>query len=276
MRLLVVVFLCAAIFGGYFFFQWGMDRDAEQNIPSTTITTEDVTPADNSDENTVEEEVPSTLEEAINSVEEGTEFGGLSDEEFFQLETPEDFSFGGANLELFYNAFMNNKSFFCQDEELYFDVFRAYLFAETSANQEVNELVKCWDGEAYTLNWELQQLCEGEDVYVQDADSNFFHERDAFRSFKKVMQWEDFSCDYFLTKKYDYPERDAVKNKVFDYFSCKAIENDSFDLKREYFLFGVAMDQEKCDIFDDKNLSAICKDFSVILEEDTLSTDDNS
>ena len=201
----------------------------------------------------------------------------ISEEDFFKLDVPEDFTFNNSSLEVFYNSITNNKEFFDenQDEYLYFEIFKSYLFWKQPSDSSFNELIKCFNGEEYNLSWDLEQLCEGENKYVKEYDLNYFHEKDFFISLKKVVDDNGFQCNYFLDKWYNYPKDQILWVKISDYFSCKSMENKKFDLKKQYFLFQEASKYEKCDILDDKNLSSLCKEFSYSVSKLNLSDDTN-
>ena len=159
----------------------------------------------------------------------------------------------------------------------FFIFLRTYLFWDKTTDNDINDLKNCLDWKkSYSelKNIEYKNICKWENKYIKDKDSNYFHIKDLLVKAKNILNWNKFSCSYFLGDNYKYdfsyissfekwttPKMAEIFLKKNDYLFCKKISNlKTIDLKKELFFFNKALDLKSCNYLNDKNLTKLCDD----------------
>jgi len=197
-------------------------------------------------------------------------------DDLYKKSIPSDFELPNSDLKNYEQMLMKNEKYFTQeDDKDFFYIWRNYLFWDNYKNWENNLLFDCLDWKtnfSELPEWTYRQICEWKDIYKADDHINFFHIKDTLIQYKKILNWNNISCDYFITKEYNYPENIKTTIKREDYMFCmklstkENLSNDDY-LKNEYFYYDIAASEWKCKKLKDTNLQSLCEK-----EKQTFST----
>lgn len=190
-------------------------------------------------------------------------------EYLYKISIPSDFELPNSDLKNYEQMLRKNEKYFTQeDDKDFFYIWRNYLFWDNYKNWGYNSLFDC-------LEWKTnfsdlpegtsKSICEWKNEYHEDGHINYFHVKDTLIQYKKILNWENIACDYFINKEYNYPEDIKITIKREDYMLCMKVskkDNISDDnyLKNLYFYYNVAATEWKCKDLKDLNLQSLCEE----------------
>ncbi len=188
---------------------------------------------------------------------------------------PVNFEIKNKDLLSFSKMLANDKDFFksWKEDINYFYIWRDYLFWENNTKWKVILLEKCfnWEISEDKLEWIYKDICKGEDIYIKEYFTNFYHIKQLFLNLKEAKNNKNFNCKFFLDLKYKI-EKSELQVRTSDYFSCLKVKNlEDYNLRTEYYFFNKSAVLWTCNSLKDKNLIKLCnernKEFSKTIEE---------
>lgn len=159
------------------------------------------------------------------------------------------------------NILDNNLVDFSDENKEFANYFRAFIFWEkNSQNTKIENLKECIDNNNYSLvSWEELLICKWDNKYDKETDTNYYHIKDFLNTISLINKWENISCNYFLSWKYDYPDDRKVKQELEDYLICNYTKDKSYSIVDNNFYYNTALNNKKCNLLKDKNLYSMCE-----------------
>lgn len=159
------------------------------------------------------------------------------------------------------NILDNNLVDFSDENKEFANYFRAFIFWEkNSQTTKIENLKECMDNNNYSLvSWEELLICKWDNKYDKETDTNYYHIKDFLNTISLINKWENISCNYFLSWKYDYPDDRKVRQELEDYLICNYTKDKSYSIVDNNFYYNTALNNKKCNLLKDKNLYSMCE-----------------
>lgn len=153
------------------------------------------------------------------------------------------------------------------EDEDFNQIWNYFLFWKWK-NNEIIDLKDCidWKVKSEKLSGFFKDICIWENKYLKDDHVNNYHIKVQLQNLPKAYNNKDFNCGIFMNTKLDFPdEKGIISNNnlisalEFDYFSCKILKDEKYDLIADYYFYKLATDSNKCKYLKDENLKLLCE-----------------
>ena len=198
----------------------------------------------------------------------------LSKEDFYKIKVPDNF----INTQEFYDNFSDVKWFLwvikkdknLVEEQEFYNIWSDWLYWTNYTNWEVEKLRKCikWEISYDNLDWIYKDICKWENKWLTWINTNYYHIKDWLLNYKKILNWEDFDCSYFIKDNYRIDDKyQRILFKKNDYLICKLFKWESENnIVKETFYYIKAKQLLKCEYLNDKNLVELCLEEIKLIE----------